>query len=230
MNFKLGIVEIAVLSCLFFLPKASFATTCSTTSLNNLLGTSCSIGNVSFAFLADSFSGVGVSVASILFTPDASSPLAPGFILSGPFRVSATGLGQSATESFSFFWMLTALDPAFSITAATSLLINPLVPQAPNFGFISGGNNLGFTNASVQTGGPFVNPSTASISQDLLQFPDAYFGALSVVDGSGKGASASVDAMEHQYNLAPVPEPATLFLLATGLFCLVGLKFRKMLA
>ena len=103
MNFKLGIVEIAVLSCLFFLPKASFATTCSTTSLNNLLGTSCSIGNVSFAFLADSFSGVGVSVASILFTPDASSPLAPGFILSGPFRVSATGLGQSATESFSFF-------------------------------------------------------------------------------------------------------------------------------
>ena len=62
MNFKLGIVEIAVLSCLFFLPKASFATTCSTTSLNNLLGTSCSIGNVSFAFLADSFSGVGVSV------------------------------------------------------------------------------------------------------------------------------------------------------------------------
>lgn len=230
MNFKLRILGIAVLGCFWFAPIPSFATTCSTTSLDNVLGTSCSIGKVSFAFTADSFTGVGVSASSILFSPDASNLLAPGFLLSGPFQLAADGLGESSTQSFSFFWMPAILDPAFQITGATALLINPAVPPAPNFGFISGGNNLGFTNATFQTGGPVVNPSTATISQSLLKFPDGYFGTLSVVDGSGNGASAAVDAMEHQYNLSVVPEPSNLLLLAVGLFCIVGLKTRRLFA
>jgi len=231
MNFKVRLFAIAILCCLSFSPKASFADTCLTTSLNNVLGTTCLIGKISFAFTADSFTGEGVSTDSIIFAPNADSPLAPGFLLSGPFRVTATGLGESSTESFSFFWMPTVLDPGFQITGATALLINPVVPQAPNLGFISGGNNLGFTNATVQTGEPVVNPSTATISQSLLQFPDGYFGALTVVDGAGNGATASVDAMEHQYNLtavSAVPEPSNLVLLATSLLCMVGLKSKKL--
>jgi hypothetical protein len=232
MNFKVRLFAIGILFCLSFWPKASFADTCSTTSLNNVLGTTCSIGKVSFAFTANSFTGVGVAADSIIFTPDAGNPLDPGFFLSGPFRVTATGLGESSTESFSFFWMPAVLDTAFQITGATSLLINPVVPQAPNLGFISGGNNLGFTNATVQTGEPVVNPSTATISQSLLTFPDGYFGAVTVVDGAGNGATASVDAMKHQYNLTAVPvtEPSNLALLVTSLLCMVGLKSKKLLA
>ena len=64
--------------------------------------------------------------------------------------------------------MSTFLDPDFQITGATAPLINTVVPQAPNLGFISGGNNLGFTNATVQTGESVVNPSTAIISQSLF--------------------------------------------------------------
>lgn len=230
MNFKVRLFAIAIFCCFSFSPKASFADTCSTTSLNDVLATTCSIGKVSFAFTANSFTGVGVSADSIIFTPNAGSPLDPGFLLSGTFRVTATGLGESSTESFSFFWMPTVLDPAFQITSATALLINPVVPQAPNLGFISGGNNLGFTNATVQTGEPVVNPSTATISQSLLHFPDGYFGTLTVVDGTGNGATASVDSMEHQYNLTAVPEPANLALLATSLLCMVGLKSKKLFA
>ena len=67
MNFKVRFLGIAILSCLSFLPKASLATTCSTMPLNNVLGTTCSIGEVSFAFDAGSFTGVGVTADSILF-------------------------------------------------------------------------------------------------------------------------------------------------------------------
>ncbi len=230
MNFKVRFLGIAILGCLSFMPSASFGTTCTTMPLNNVLGTTCSIGEVSFAFAADSFSGVGVTADSILFTPATGSPLAPGFLLSGPFRVTATGVGKSATESFSFFWMPTTLDPGFQIIGATALLVNPVVPQAPSFGFINGGNNLGFTNATVESGKATVNPSTATITPDLLVFPDGYFGTVSVVDGTGNGASASVDAMEHQYNLAAVPEPSNLVLLATSLLCMIGLKSLKLFA
>jgi hypothetical protein len=233
MNFKLRLLGIAILGFLIFSPSPSFATSCPTASLNTLIGTTCSIGEVSFSFLTDSFSGMGVTANSILFTPNSSNPLAPDFVLSGPFSVTATGLGQTSTQFFSFFWMPKSLDPSFQITGATSLLIDPLVPKAPSFGFIAGGNNLGFTNATFQTGGPNVNPSTASISQSELHFPDAYFGFVSVEDGTGNGAKASVGGMEHQYNLALVPEPSSLLLLATSLVLLVamvGLKPRNLLA
>ena len=71
--------------------------------------------------------------------------------------------------------MPTTLDPGFQIIGATALLVNPIVPSGPSFGFINGGNNLGFTNATVETGRLVVNPSTASISQDLLVFPRRLF-------------------------------------------------------
>jgi hypothetical protein len=230
MNFKVRLFGIAILGCLYFLPTPSLANTCSTTTLNNLLGTTCSIGDVSFAFTPksdDAFSGV--SASSIVFTPDASNALDPAFFLSGPLSVAASGVGATSEKFFTFFWTPTVLDPAFQISGATALLVNPVVPQAPSFGLIIGGNNLGFTNAIIQTGGPNVNPSTAVITPvDLLSAPDAYIADIFVGDDTGNGAMASVGAMEHQYNLTAVPEPPSLLLLATSLLCMAGLKTWKL--
>jgi hypothetical protein len=227
MDFKLRISRIAVLGCLCLLPNLALADSCSITALSSVFGTTCSIGDVSFAFKPSSFDNFsGVSASSIIFTPDASSLLNPAFFLSGPFSVTA-----GKAEVFSFFWTPTVLDPAFQITSATALLINPVVPQAPSFGLINGGNNLGFTNATVQTGGPDVNPSSVAISQALLQqFPDGYFGTVIANDGTGNGAIASVDAMEHQYHLTAVPEPSGLLLLGAGLLCLACLTSKRSLA
>jgi hypothetical protein len=232
MDLKLRVSRMLALCCLCLMPSMAFANTCATGALSSLFGTSCSIGDVNFAFSPsseDNFSGV--SASSIIFTPVASNALSPAFLLSGPFSVTASGLGASSGMSFSFFWTSTVLDPAFQITSATALLVNAIVPQAPSFGFINGGNNIGFTNAIVQTGGPNVNPSTVATNPgDFLLFPDGYFGAMFVSDGTGKGATASVDAMEHQYNLTSVPEPSSLLLLGAGLLCLAGLTSKRSLA
>ena len=229
MNFKMTVSRIVVFSCLCVLPELSFANPCLVTTVNNLLGTTCSIGDVNFAFIAISFGGV-IPASSITLTPNAFDPLNPAFSLTGPFSVTATGLGNESQIHFFFNWDATILVGGLEFGSATETLINPVLPKSPSGAFIDGATQ--FTNAFVHNGGPGVNPSTGTIDLTSLTGPhfDQAFGSLIVVDGTGNGATTSVDAFENQYHLTPVPESSSLFLLGTGLLGLVGLMSRKLLA
>ena len=155
------------------LPALTFAKSCTMTTVNNLIGTSCSIGDVNYDFLSSGTfapSFTGISAGDITFTPNGSDPLAPSFTLTGPFTETANGSNSgSASQNFVFFWNLSVTNQPYQIVSATSTTFDASLPNSPNFGVIVQGNNLGFTNSILQTGGPNTNPSTASI--DLSLFP-----------------------------------------------------------
>jgi hypothetical protein len=151
-------LQIATLTCLCLHARFASATSCATTTLNNLLGTTCTIGDVSYTFLnsgafvfaSESFTdgtpGTGISASSLIFTPDGSDPLDPSFSISGPLSVSTTGAGNSAEETFQFFFTATAVGSGLQIGTATNTLVDPEMPSAPSYGEASAGNNLGYTN------------------------------------------------------------------------------------
>jgi hypothetical protein len=71
----------AFVCSLLFLPYVSRATpTCSTTTLDNIVGSTCTIGDKTLTFTTASITGI--NSALIEFTPDTSNPLSPGFELS----------------------------------------------------------------------------------------------------------------------------------------------------
>lgn len=232
---------LVVFCCACAWPLVAEATTCSVTTVSSLLGTTCTIGDVSYSFIGSSYAssstingvtGPGISANSLNFTPDGSDPLHPIFSITGPLGVSASGSGNASLQSFNFFWSATATSGALQIATATNTLVDPSVPSGPGFGTVSVGNNFGiptFTNAQVLTGGPNTNPSSAGI--DLNTIPsDGFFALLFAMDGTGNGATASVSSAEYQYSLVSVPEPSCSTLLSIGLLSLASFTLRSLLA
>lgn len=227
---KLSVLRILVIGwAAALLPALAWGDPCQQTSVSNLIGTSCTIGDVAYSFGNTAFSstsvingvaGSGIDASSLMFTPDASNPLDPSFTISGPLSVTATGLASSTEQLFVLLWAATPTDNSLAFGSATNSLLGATVPGAPSFGFVSAGNNLGdpsFTNAFVETGVPSANPSSTSLDSASTIPVDGLFADLGVADGTGTGATASASGLSYQYVMVPTPEPSVLLLLGSGL-------------
>jgi len=236
---KLTMLRILVLACAAaLLPTLAWGDACQQTSVSNLIGTTCTIGDVAYTFGSSAFSsasvingvdGSGIDASALLFTPDASSPLDPSFTISGPLSVTATGLGNSTQQLFTLLWAAAPTDNSLAFGSATNSLIGATVPGAPSFGFVNAGNNLGdpsFTNAILVTGAPGINPSATSLDSASTIPVDGLFADLGVSDGTGSGATASASGLSYQYDLVPVPEPSVVVFLGTGLLSFLIIKKR----
>src|SRR5437868_4843554 len=90
------LIAACTLSCLAA-PVVVRADSCAAGSLSSILGTTCTIGDKTFTFspaAGDDFTGI--TAAQLLFTPDTSSALSPGFSFSlasgAPISVVGTPL------------------------------------------------------------------------------------------------------------------------------------------
>ena len=110
---KLTMLRILVLACAAaLLPTLAWGDACQQTSVSNLIGTTCTIGDVAYTFGSSAFSsasvingvdGSGIDASALLFTPDASSPLDPSFTISGPLSVTATAWETPPNSSLRCF-------------------------------------------------------------------------------------------------------------------------------
>jgi hypothetical protein len=229
-------LRILVLCCASVLPALAWGDACQTTSVSNLLGTSCTIGNVDYTFGTSAFtsdsvtngvSGAGIAASSLIFVPNSSNPLNSSFTISGPLSVTATGLGNSTGQAFTLLWTATPTSSSVVFGSATNTLVNAIVPDASSYGFVSAGNNLGdpsFTNAMVQTGGPNTNPDSTSLDSFASIPIDGLFAGLYAADGTGLGATASVNGLSYQYDMVAAPEPPTQVLLSVAFFAFLLIK------
>ncbi|HXW55262.1 MAG TPA: PEP-CTERM sorting domain-containing protein [Candidatus Cybelea sp.] len=240
---KAKLLKITLLALVALVPRVSFADSCTTGALSTVLGTTCTIGDVSYTFLnagpfvysssaeVNGMPTAGIPASDLTFVPNASNPLDPSFSITGA-SASAVGVGNWLEEAFQFFWTATVTASGFEIGTATNSIVDFSLPSAPSYGDATGGNNLGtptFTTAIVQTGGPNTNPDSTSIDLTSITTsngPDGLFASLFAQDGTGNGALTSV-GFEYQYNLAPVPEPSSMMLLGAALLALAGLRSKR---
>src|SRR5215469_3114551 len=125
-----AIVRCTVILGVLCSPSLTLASSCPTTTVNNLIGTSCSIGDVNFSFLnagEDSF--IGISASDITLVPDGSNPLAPSFTLTGPFTETANSSNSGfASQEFNFSWNLSVTNSLFQISSSTATIFDASLP------------------------------------------------------------------------------------------------------
>ena len=236
-------VWLAVL--LLFVAGAARADTCGTTTLNNILGTTCTIGDKTFAFAATGSSFAGITSNQIMFTADTTNPLAPGFTLSlatgGPISVSSTGNSQSLIDANINYTVSVTngtaalLGSTFSLSNATVTLSGTTgdnsITDITNFlGSLSGASVEAFIQCAIPALSTGCNTSTGPTTvtgTGTFSIPQSsalgQAGFEVLTDGN---ASASFTSATYDFNESPstsVPEPSTLLLSALG-FAAFALK------
>jgi len=224
---------------------AARADTCGTTTLNNILGTTCTIGDKTFAFAATGASFTGITSNQIIFTADTTNPLAPGFTLSlatgGPFSVSSSGSSQSQIDANINYTVsvtngtASLLGSTFSLGNATVTLSGASgdngITDITNFlGSLSGASVEAFIQCMVPVGPSGCSTSTGPTTvTGVGTFSSPQVSALGqagfevLTDGN---ASASFTSATYDFNESAsttVPEPSTLLLSALG-FAAFALK------
>jgi hypothetical protein len=158
----IGVCLVAVLST----AVGARADNCGTTTLNNILGTTCTIGDKTFQFATNGGLS-GITANQIEFTPDTTNPLSPGFTLSlasgGPISVTA-GPNQQNMIDVSVNYTVSLTGGSASLLGSTFTLNNASVTLSgttndnaisdiTNFlGSLSGASVEAFIQCSIPAG------------------------------------------------------------------------------
>jgi len=237
---------------LLFLPYVSRATpTCSTTTLNNILGSTCTIGDKTLNFSSSSITGINSN--QIEFTPDTSNPLSPGFELSlatgGPVSVSAAPGNTNSMINVNVNYTVSVTNGSASLLGETLALngatISPFsglsgdngISDATNFlGSLSGAAVEVFIQCQVPVGpsgcstatGP-VNLSTGGTlaTPQISALGQAGFEVLAQTNSGS--VTASCTSADYNFTEAPsaTPEPNSMLLFGTGLLGILFLMRSK---
>lgn len=232
---------VVVLGLLAGFALPSYADSCQAGALSTVMGTVCTIGNLTFDFTGTADGSSGYFAANSSYSPTGGSTSGPGmsaadvqfvpvtFGTSSGFNLVASGFGAHAvqggfaTNDFHFFYGVSTTDGSETILSVNTGG-NPYVSGMGAFSYLDayGCNNLGNctyseTWADAWGGGQYGYPVFGSV-KDLSWYGYAHFYAQS------NGDVATLTSGTILYD--SVPEPGTMALFGAGLLGL-GFRFRK---
>jgi len=229
------------------LPTIASATTtpCVATTVDQLLGTTCSIGDKAFDFTSyeasslmnpGSISGPGIPASAITFAPDSSDPLAPAFTLSSPdFTATTSGLGQEDALNEALLFAVFTVNGNATLEGTSETLTSPSTSGSG----ISDMGSIGaaiFFPASVclsmaQQHTNFETTTASSQSCALttpVSMADARLSLGTAAEGTASASFTSATFAFQQTNSATVvPEPASWLLFGSGVLAMIATLRRK---
>lgn len=220
---------------------------CATGTVSSILSSSCTIGDKTFVFGPNAWTGNMLS-SNVIFTPDASNPNSPGFTLSAAFSLTAGSALVLSTDELDYGVAITnpasgaviigttGTETGASVSWANA---NPTTTlDALAYSNITNGSSCSdLTQVGIFAPGGSVAFNTPSETED--NFPSdgctsttAAIGMaqifLAAQDGTVSLSTTGyyVDEVAPS-TVAPTPEPETLLLVGSGVLGLGMLHYRR---
>lgn len=202
---------------------------CQPGTVATLANTSCSIGDKEFIFGTASIrddSGSGLTTADITFTPDASNPNGPGFILSGFITATSSTTVEDELDWLNIQILTLSGQPLIRDLSATvdgnAQPGGSTVFAEFNACETGSSTNCVFAEPGIKGGVCTTGPCTdhGDFSPSLAMTDTNSFVAYGIAVGNGNPtATATARGASFFVSEAPsaVPEPSSIILLATGL-------------
>jgi hypothetical protein len=220
---------------------------CATGTVSSILSSSCTIGDKTFVFGPNAWTGNMLS-SNVIFTPDASNPNSPGFTLSAAFSLTAGSalvlstdeldygvaitnpasgaviIGTTGTETgASVSWANANPTTTLDALAYSNITNGSSCSDLTQVGIFAPGGSVAF-NTPSQTEDNF--PSDGCTSTTAAIGMAQIF--LAAQDGTVSLSTAGyyVDEVAPS-TVAPTPEPETLLLVGSGVLGLGMLHYRR---
>lgn len=206
-------------------PRVGWADSCPIATLLDYIdlgSTGCTISDKlfnNFAFTANSTNATSPTPSSITVTPDPGSSLGPGFKLTGSWSVTTDGsLNSSITDVLDYDVSVTG---AGLIEDASAALITPSAS--------GGSSHVGYLLTNVTNFNLTLSVSTPSGDATFLPVSGMFVHTqIDVAALFGASSSASLSGVTNNFSeTSPVPEPATLTLMAPGVMGVAWLRRRR---